>query len=313
MVNLKNLSEMNEGITGGHRLCGGCGIPIIVRQVLHGTDKPVIVANATGCCEVTTTIFPETCWNVPYIHSAFPNLGSTMTGVVRMYEALKKRGKINKEIKFLAIGGDGGTFDIGLQALSGALERKEKFVYLCYNNESYTNTGYQRSGATQRGTWTTTTPVGKVTKGKTIKRKNLTEIVAAHDVPYVAQSTPGYWNDLIEKARKAFATDGPAFLNALSPCVPGWNYDSNITQIVSKLAVETRYWPLYEIENGRYKLNVIPKQKPLEEFLKLQGRFKHLLKPENKEMLDALKKDVFEEFERLQAKVSVRERHFGQG
>ena len=304
MVNLKELSEMKEPITGGHRLCGGCGIPIILRQVLHATDKPVVVANATGCCEVTTTIFPQTNWNVPYIHSAFANVGSTMTGIVRMYQALKKKGKIDKEIKFLAIGGDGGTFDIGLQSLSGALERGEKFVYLCYNNESYTNTGYQRSGATQRGTWTTTTPVGKIQKGKTIKRKNLTEIVAAHEIPYVAQSTCGYWNDLITKAQKAFSTDGPAFLNVLSPCVPGWNFESNLTQMISKLAVETRYWPLYEIENGHYRFTLNPKQKPLEDFLKLQGRFKHLLRPENKDILDALKRDIYEDFEKLQAKSS---------
>lgn len=281
-------------------MCMGCGIPIIMRLALLASEEPVVVANATGCLEVASSIYPYTNWNLPWIHSAFENAAATISGIEAMYDALKKKGKIKKEIKFLAIAGDGGTYDIGLQSLSGALERGHDFVYLCYNNEAYMNTGYQRSSATPYGAGTSTTPVGKIIKGKLQRRKNITKIVEAHDIPYVAQATPGYFNDLFSKAKKAFETKGPAFLNVLQPCIPGWSIQPNETMELGKSAVDTAYWPAYEIENGKLKITVKPKEiKPLSEFLKHQGRFKHLLKPENEEYLQTLQSQLEKDWNSL--------------
>ena len=277
----------------------------MVRQILHAIDVPVVIANATGCLEVTTSIYPYTNWRTSWIHSAFENTSATIGGVEAAYRSLKNQGKITEDIRFMAIGGDGGTFDIGLQSLSGALERGHRFVYVCYDNEAYMNTGIQRSSATPLGAWTTTSPVGEVTAGKTRGCKDLTAIVAAHGIPYVAQASPHNWRDLINKARKAFDTDGPAFINVISPCVPGWKYDSPDTIKLAKMAVDTCYWPLYEIEDGKYKLNYRPKEKkPLIEWLKPQGRFKHLLSPQNKHLLERLQADVDKRWEDLVAKTT---------
>ena len=256
-------------------------------------EAPVVVANATGCLEVASSIYPYTNWKLPWIHSAFENAAATISGVEAMHKVLKRKGKIDNDIKFLAIGGDGGTYDIGLQSLSGALERGHDFVYLCYNNEAYMNTGYQRSGATPRGANTSTTPVGTKIKGKLQKRKNITAIVEAHGIPYIAQGSPGYYNDLINKAKKAFETPGPAFLNVIQPCIPGWKIAPHLTMELGKSAVDTAYWPAYEIVNGKLKITIKPKTKKLlSEFLKHQGRFSHLLKTENKDILDKLQQDV---------------------
>lgn len=281
-------------------MCMGCGIPIILRLVLMARETPVIAANATGCLEVASSIYPYTNWNMPWIHSAFENAAATASGLESMYKALKRRGKLKEKIKFLAIAGDGGTYDIGLQSLSGALERGHDFVYLCYNNEAYMNTGYQRSSATPFGAVTTTTPVGKKIKGKIQRRKNLTRIVEAHDIPYLAQATPGYYNDLINKAKKAFETEGPAFLNVIQPCIPGWKIAPHSTMELAKSAVDTAYWPAYEVENGKLKITVKPKiKKTLTEFIKHQGRFTHLLKPENKALLDTLQSQIDEDWKKL--------------
>jgi pyruvate ferredoxin oxidoreductase beta subunit len=188
MANLKELSKKEEVLSGGHRLCAGCGASIVARQVLSALDDPVVVANATGCLEVATTIYPYTSWKSSFIHNAFENAAATISGAEAMFSSLKKQGKIDKEVKFIAFGGDGGTYDIGIQSLSGALERGHNFVYVCYDNEAYMNTGIQRSSATPRGAWTTTSPAGKVIPGKTQYRKDLTAIVVAHNIPYVAQA-----------------------------------------------------------------------------------------------------------------------------
>lgn len=281
-------------------MCMGCGIPIILRLVLMARETPVIAANATGCLEVASSIYPYTNWNMPWIHSAFENAAATASGLESMYKALKRRGKLKEKIKFLAIAGDGGTYDIGLQSLSGALERGHDFVYLCYNNEAYMNTGYQRSSATPFGAVTTTTPVGKKIKGKIQRRKNLTRIVEAHDIPYLAQGTPGYYNDLINKAKKAFETEGPAFLNVIQPCIPGWKIAPHTTMELAKAAVDTAYWPAYEVEKGKLKITVKPKiKKTLTEFIKHQGRFAHLLKPENKPLLETLQSQIDEDWQKL--------------
>jgi pyruvate ferredoxin oxidoreductase beta subunit len=301
MANIKELAKIPERLTGGHRLCSGCGASIVVRQVLMGTKDPVIVGCATGCLEVATTIYPYTAWNAPFIHNAFENVAATISGVETAYRALKKQGKITKEIKFVAFGGDGGTFDIGLQSLSGALERGHKFVYVCYNNEAYMNTGIQRSGATPYGATTTTAPTGKISVGKTQRRKDLTAIVAAHNIPYVAQASVSHWNDLVTKAEKAFKADGPAFLNVISMCHRGWRFPQENTIDVAKLAVETGFWPLIEVENGVWRFTYKPKQrKPVVEFLKVQGRFKHLFKDEYKSVLEDIQKEIDSDWQRLE-------------
>ncbi|MCL5962386.1 MAG: thiamine pyrophosphate-dependent enzyme [Chloroflexi bacterium] len=298
--NLKQMSTKPDLLASGHRMCAGCAAPITVRQVLHAIDVPVVAANATGCLEVTTSIYPFTSWRCSWIHTAFENTSATISGVEAAYKALKKRGEITEDIRFVAFGGDGGTFDIGLQSLSGALERGHRFVYVCYDNEAYMNTGIQRSSATPIGAWTTTSPVGSEQAGKTRPRKVLTEIVAAHRIPYVAQASPANWRDLVAKAEKAFNADGPAFLNIISPCVPGWKYEPKDSVRLARLAVDTCYWPLYEIVDGKYKITYKPKEKkPLVDFLKPQGRFKHLMDPRNKAVLDRLQAEVDKEWENI--------------
>lgn len=306
MANIKELSKIPEKLTGGHRLCSGCGASIVVRQVLMGTTSPVVVGSATGCLEVATTIYPYTAWAVPFIHNAFENVAATISGAETAYRALKKKGKIKKDIKFVAFGGDGGTYDIGLQSLSGALERGHNFVYVCYNNEAYMNTGVQRSSATPTGASTTTAPSGKTSYGKPQLRKDLTAIVAAHNIPYVAQADVSNWNDLVTKSQKAFAVDGPAFLNVLSMCHRGWRFAPEDTIKISKLAVSTGFWPLIECENGKWRFTFKPKErKPVVEFLKTQGRFKHLFKEENKPILEEIQKDIDRQWERLERLVQA--------
>lgn len=308
MANIKELSErIPERLSPGHRLCAGCGASIAVRQVLMGTEDPVVVVCATGCLEVATTIYPYTAWKVPFMHNAFENAASTISGIETAYRALKKKGKIKKEIKFIAFGGDGGTYDIGLQALSGALERGHNFVYVCYNNEAYMNTGIQRSGATPFGASTTTAPAGKVIPGKVQFRKDLTAIVAAHRIPYVAQGDISHWNDLVTKSQKAFSVEGPAFLNVLAPCHRGWRYPQEDTIKITKLAVDTGFWPLIEVENGTWRFTYKPKErKPIEEFLKTQGRFKHLFTEQNKPLLTKIQKEIDANWTRLELLCELR-------
>lgn len=294
MVNLRELAKKEERLGPGHRMCPGCPQPMIVRLITKATDHPVVVANATGCLEVSTTIYPYSAWKVPWIHNAFENAAATMSGVETAYRALKKKGKIDKEIKFIAFGGDGGTYDIGLQSLSGALERGHNFVYVCLDNEGYMNTGIQRSSATPFGAWTNTSQVGKVLQGKQQFKKDLTAVVAGHHIPYVAQASPHNVPDLLMKAKKAFEVDGPAFINVLSPCVPGWKFRSDQSMEVAKVAVNSCFWPLYEIENGQWKLNYDPKDKkvPIMDWLKMQKRFRHLLLPKNQHIVKELQQHI---------------------
>ncbi|MCK5629967.1 MAG: pyruvate ferredoxin oxidoreductase [Nanoarchaeota archaeon] len=293
MVSLKELAEKKQKLAPGHRTCAGCAAPIIVRTVMAATDNPIVVANATGCLEVTTTIYPFTSWKVPFIHNAFENAAATLSGVETAFRVLKKKGKIKKDIKFLAFGGDGGTYDIGLQSLSGTLERGHNIVYVCYDNEAYMNTGVQRSGATPYCASTTTAPAGKVMQGKQEFRKDFTKIVAAHNIPYVAQASVHNWNDLFNKAQKAFEADGPAFINVLSPCPLGWKFDPSKSIEIAKLAVDTGFWPLYEIENGVYKLNYKPAKKiPIIDFLKSQGRFRHVFKQGNEHLIKEIQQHI---------------------
>jgi pyruvate ferredoxin oxidoreductase beta subunit len=300
-LTLRELSKREDRLSPGHRLCAGCGASIIVRQILMAIDEPVVIANATGCLEVATTIYPYTAWRVPWIHNAFENAASTISGVESAYRALVKRGRIADEsVKFLAFGGDGGTYDIGLQALSGALERGHQFMYVCYDNGAYMNTGIQRSSATPYGAHTTTSPAGDVIPGKQQFRKDLVAIAAAHNVPYVAQASPHRWRDLMQKARRGVSCNGPALLNVLSSCNRGWRHATEQTLEITRLAVESCYWPLYEVDNGEWKLSYKPREKlPIEEWLKPQGRFRHLFRPENRHMIDELQSEVDRRWERL--------------
>lgn len=302
-MSIYDFAKAPERLTGGHRLCSGCGAPICVRHVLAGIKEPVIVVNATGCLEVSTTVYPYSSWNIPWIHSAFANAAATVSGLVEAYNSLKKRGKINKKIHFVVFGGDGGTYDIGLQSLSGALERGHKFLYICYNNEAYMNTGNQRSGATPIGAATITTPSGKNNFGKKQRRKNLTEIIISHEIPYVAQASIHLWADLYAKVQKALAVDGPSFINILSPCQLFWGYSPEKTIKISRLAVETNLWPLFEVENGIYKITYATgKALPIIDWLRSQSRFKHLLLPENQFIVDQIQKETDRQWEILKNK-----------
>lgn len=300
-LNLKELSKQPELFAPGHRMCTGCGAPIVVRMVMMAAQYPLVVANATGCLEVSTSIAEYTSWKTPWIHNAFENAAATIAGVETMYRSLKKQGKINDEIRFIAFGGDGGTSDIGFQSLSGAMERGHDMTYICYDNGAYMNTGIQRSSATPFGADTTTCPVGSESQGKQQQRKDLTRIMAAHGIPYVAQASPSHWQDLMRKVRKALDIKGPKFINIISPCNRGWRTKTNDAIQLSRLAVETCYWPLFEIENGITNITVTPKaKKPLTEFLKPQGRFKHMFAPENAWMLEAAQQHVDACWDRLQ-------------
>ena len=295
MATLREFAKKELVLSSGHRACAGCGFPTIIKQVALASDAPLVVGCATGCMEVTTTIYPYTAWKTSFIHNAFENVAATVSGVEAAYQSLKRRGKIKKDqkINFVAFGGDGGTYDIGFQSLSGAMERGHDMVYVCYDNQAYMNTGIQRSSATPKGANTTTSPVGSKSTGKRQFRKDLTATMVAHDIPYVAQASPFFWNDLTSKAKKAFDVEGPAFLCVIQPCVLGWKYEPSESMRLAKLAVETCYWPLYEVVNGVYKLTYKPKEKlPVAEFLKTQDRFKHLFKPENAALLQEIQDDI---------------------
>ena len=291
--------------TSGHRMCAGCGAPPVARHIMRALkpEDHAVVANATGCMEVSTFIYPYTAWTDSFIHTAFESAGATLAGAKAAYVAMKKQGKLpaDGDTKFIAFGGDGGTYDIGLQSLSGAMERGHDMVYVCYDNGAYMNTGIQRSSATPKYADTTTSPAGTVIPGKTQCRKDLSKIMVGHHIPYVAQ-TIAYMNfkDLYEKAEKAIYTEGPAFLNVLSPCPRGWGYPTEDLMKINKLAVETCYWPLYEVVNGVYHISYKPAKKlPIEEFLKPQKRFRHMFKPGNEWMIEDFQRIVDERWQEL--------------
>ncbi|HOJ31573.1 MAG TPA: thiamine pyrophosphate-dependent enzyme [bacterium] len=300
MPSIKELAKRKEKFVSGHRLCPGCGAGVVARLVMNAIDKPVVVGCATGCLEVSSTIFPYSSWDTPFIHSAFENAAATVSGVETAYRSLKKQGKIDKDVVFVAFGGDGGTYDIGLQSLSGAAERGHKMLYVCYNNQAYMNTGIQRSSATPKGASTTTSPAGKVIPGKIQFSKDIMGIMIAHNIPYAAQTIPGRWNDITNKVEKAINTDGFSFINVLSPCRLGWPHKPEIAMEITRLAVETCFWPLYEVIDGKYKLNYKPKEKkPIIEWLKIQGRFAHLLKPGNEKIIEGIQQEVDRRWENL--------------
>ena len=300
---LKRELEKKERFAGGHRLCAGCGAGITVRAVFRALkpEDRAVITNATSCLEVSSYMYPHTAYSDSYIHSAFANAAATCSGVETAYRALKKRGKIKDTFKFITFGGDSGTYDIGLQSLSGAMERGHDMVYVCYDNEAYMNTGIQRSSSTPRFADATTSPVGKESPGKIQNKKDLTRIIAAHNIPYAAQSTfTKDFKDLHLKAEKAIYTEGPCFLNVLSPCPRGWRYETADIAEICDLAVETCVWPLYEIENGVWKLTYEPKKKlPVEDFLKKQGRFAHMFRSGSEWIIEEAQEYIDDQWEKL--------------
>jgi len=277
------------------------GVPLVVRTVLSTIAKPVVVVNATGCLEVATTRYPTTAWNVPWIHVAFENAAAVASGVESAQRALARRqGLPEDEVAVVVFAGDGGTYDIGLQALSGALERGHRFLFVCYDNEAYMNTGIQRSGATPFAASTTTSPAGRESFGKAQKRKDMTAIAIGHGVPYVAQAASTHWDDLSRKVEQAVSADGPAFINVLTDCPLGWGHEPRISRHVVDAAVNSRFWPLYEVVEGAYRLTYEPERVvPVEEWLKGQARFAHLLRPEDRYLVDSIQAEVDEEWRAL--------------
>lgn len=279
-----------ELLAPGHSACLGCGEAIAIKHILKAAGKNTIIVQATGCPEVYTTLYPNTSWRVPWIHVAFENAAAVASGI---REGLNQEGK--KDINVIAIAGDGATFDIGFQALSGMLERNHKVVYICLDNGAYENTGVQRSSATPKYAWTTTSPIGKKIKGKREWKKPMPLIIAAHNIPYVAIASLSNLHDLIKKVRKALLIDGPSYIQILCPCIPGWKMESNKTIEYSDLAVKTKIDPLYEIENGLVKVQDISNPLSVVEFLKEQGRFEHLTSKEIKE----IQKHIDEKYKKL--------------
>jgi len=291
-----------EYFAPGHRACIGCGEVLAVRLVSKALGPKVIMVSATGCMEIVASQLPWTSWRVPWIHTLFENTAAVASGIEAGLKALQSKGKkTGDDVTVVATAGDGGTLDIGLQALSGALERNHNFVYICYDNEAYMNTGIQRSSATPYGASTTTAPAGKKSIGQITWKKDMPAIAAAHNIPYVATACPSYPFDLMEKVAKAASIPGPAYLQIFSVCPTGWRSVPEISIGLGRLAVQTGVFPLYEVENGEYKFSVnTPRLKPVEEYLKSQGRFRHLSEEDIKIIQDRINKD----FEQLKGKVA---------
>jgi pyruvate/2-oxoacid:ferredoxin oxidoreductase beta subunit len=279
-----------EYVHPGHMGCLGCGGALAMRYVLKALGPRTIVSVPACCWAIMSGIFPNTCLRVPMVNTAFETTGASISGIRAALDALKI-----KDINVLGWAGDGGTLDIGIQALSGAVERGHDVIYICYDNEAYMNTGIQRSSATPEGAWTTTTPVGKTQSWKKGPKKNMVEIMVAHKIPYTATAAISYPEDLIKKVTKAKNIYGPKYLQIFSPCPTGWRMPPGKAVEISKLAVQTCAFPVYEVENGVYNITKKPKKKPLVDYLKMQGRFKHL----PQELMDQMQRKVDREWELL--------------
>lgn len=276
----------------GHRGCAGCGQAVAAKTVIAALGPNTIIANATGCLEVTTTPYPESAWGVSWIHSLFENAAAVASGIRAALDHKIKSPLLAKErdgvrsVKVVAQGGDGSTFDIGIGLISGMWERQENILYVCYDTEAYSNTGIQASGATPWGANTTTTPAGTADNingiGSHLRQKDMIAIALAHRVPYIAQTTTGYLADITAKVKKALQIQGPSYIQIMSPCIPGWGVKTDSSVSLGKLAAQTGFYPLLEFVNGQLvnKLKVPQPTPKVEEFLKLQSRFAHLFKSE---------------------------------
>jgi len=299
-VYVPRLVPKKEPFAPGHRACIGCGEALAVRLACKAFPQNTIVANATGCMEVVSTQYPMTAWRVPWIHTLFENTAAVASGVESALKALARKGRrVDDGTKVVAMAGDGGTSDIGIQALSGALERGNDLLYICFDNEAYMNTGIQRSSATPFGASTTTSPAGKKSIGQKTWKKNMAAIAAAHDIAYVATASHSYPFDLMAKVAKGIATPGPAYIHILSVCPTGWRSPPDLSVRLGRLAVETGVFPLYEIENGKYRLSLeLSGLRPLQDYLRLQGRFRHL----SDDTIKQIQERVTEEYERIKEK-----------
>jgi len=301
-ISVPQLVAGEELFAPGHRACIGCGEALAVRLACKALGRNSIVVSVTGCIEIISSPLPYTSWRLPWIHTLFENAAAVASGVEAGLKAMtRKERRPTQEVNVVAMAGDGGTSDIGLQALSGALERGHNFLYLCFDNEAYMNTGIQRSSATPYGASTTTSPAGKMSIGQVTRKKDMPAIAAAHNIPYVATACPSYPFDLMSKVAKGAAIPGPAYIHILSVCPTGWRCPPELTIRMGRLAAETGIFPLYEIENGEYKLNVSPpKLKPVQDYLKLQGRFRHL----SEETLTEIQHRVDKEYAKLMGKIA---------
>lgn len=285
-----------EYFAPGHRACAGCGAAVALRLITKAAGKNTILVESTGCMEVVSTPYPETAWKLPWIHGAFENNSAIGSGVERALKALGK-----EDVNVVVFGGDGGTYDIGFGAISGTFERGHNLTYICYDNEAYMNTGIQRSSSTPFGASTSTSPSGKESFGKPEWKKDIVHIMAMHGSPYCAQTSIGFPQDAFKKIKTAIETKGPTYVNLYAPCPTGWRHASDITVEIAKLAVDTGVYPIYEIIEGKHKITrpaKIDTLKPVEDYLKLQGRFRHLFKPEkNSEIIDQIQKQVTKNLE----------------
>ncbi len=310
----KDIAEKPDLFMSGHRACAGCAPATVLRLIMKATRGPTIVTNATGCMEVVSSLYPQTAWAVPWVHTAFENTAANASGIAEAVKILKKKGRLKHEhVDVIALAGDGGTYDIGMQALSGAVERGHDFLFVLYDNEAYMNTGIQRSGGTPIGAATTTSPAGTVIPGKLEHKKPIADIMVAHEIPYVATASPYYWRDLIAKVRKGLEVEGPAFLHVFAPCPRGWRSDQAKSIELSRLAVETCVFPLWEAVNGEYQLSppskvyvLAPqKKKPVKEYLQTQGRFRHLFTPKFEKLLDEIQRITDLRWQKLLKKCGI--------
>lgn len=284
----KEISHEEDLFAPGHRACSGCGAAMACKYTTEAAGPNTIIATPTGCMEVTSTPYPESAWGVSWIHNVFENAAAVAAGVETAYKAFKKRGKEGymdyDDVNFVVLAGDGATFDIGIRSLSGMMERGHDVLYICYDNEAYMNTGIQRSGSTPLGASTTTSPAGRESFGNDTLKKDMPSIALAHRCPYVATASISYPEDYKDKVRKALQIPGPKYMQVHAPCPLGWEHDSSETVEVGRLAVETAMYPIFEIENGEItSVKKIKDRKPVEEYLKTQGRFEHLFEKEGGE------------------------------
>ncbi|MCJ7559362.1 thiamine pyrophosphate-dependent enzyme [Candidatus Bathyarchaeota archaeon] len=310
----KDIAEKPDLFLSGHRACAGCAPATVLRLIMKATRGPTIVTEATGCMEVISSIYPYTSWATPWLHTAFETAAANASGIEAALKIMKKKGKLKQgQVDVIALAGDGGTYDIGLQALSGAVERGHDFLFVLYDNEAYMNTGIQRSGGTPMGAATSTTPAGTVMPGKLEHKKPIAEIMLAHEMPYVATASPYYWKDLLTKVRKGLEVNGPAFLHVLAPCPRGWRSDPAKSIEYSKLAVESCVFPVWEAVNGQCQLSTPSKlialapqkKKPVTDYLQGQGRFRHLFTPQNKKLLEEIQRMTDEKWQRLLKKCGM--------
>ena len=292
------LMPKEQRFVSGHRACQGCAEALAVRMVHSILGRNTMVASATGCMEIISSSYPDTAWTVPWIHVAFENSAAVASGIESGMKILMQKGKLPKRrLQVVGMGGDGATADIGLQSLSGAMERGHDMIYVCYDNEAYMNTGIQRSSSTPYGAATTTSPAGTLSIGQQTWKKNVPMIMAAHDIPYVATASPSYPFDLAEKVQKAAKVRGPAYLHIYSCCPTGWRMRPDLAVAIGRLAVQTGVFPLYEIERGVLKMtHRTPELRPLSEYVKPQGRFRHL----DETTISEIEKRIAEEYHKLE-------------